>query len=134
MTKELVTIEFRYADAPKGDWDSTHNSKTVTIGVFDTFEEACIEGNKYLERLESKFPLHVFPDGRNAAKDRFSKNGGCFGGKKNLITDLAYLKTPFVFYAKITTLKYADFDETMNELTEARKRYIAYKKVLETES
>ena len=25
--KELLTIEFRYNDRPKGDWDGTHHKK-----------------------------------------------------------------------------------------------------------
>ena len=47
MTKELLTIEFRYRDKPKSDSDSEHRSKTITIGVFDTLEEAIVEGNKH---------------------------------------------------------------------------------------
>lgn len=93
MTKELVTIEFRYHDKPKGEHDSNYKSKTITIGVFDTIEEAIIEGNKALELLESKFKLHAFPKGDKAAKERFSKNGGCFGNAKKLVTNLAYLQT-----------------------------------------
>jgi len=83
--------------------------------VFDDFDNACLEGNKLLENLESKFPLHVFPNGKGVAKkERFSKNGGCFGSKLTLITDLAYLKTPFTFYAKITTLNYEDINSIID--------------------
>lgn len=127
MKKELVTIEFRYRDVPKGEWDSGHPSKTITIGVFDTLDEAITEGNKALEVLESKFNLHEFPNGTKAKKERFSKNGGCFGSANKLITNLAYLKTPFAFYAKITTLNYNDVDQTINEVLEATKRYKDYK-------
>jgi hypothetical protein len=126
MTKELVTIEFRYLDKPKGDWDSEHKSKTITIGVFDTLDEAIVEGNKVLELLESKFELHTFPDGRKANKDRFGKNNGCFGYPQRLVTDMAYLKTPFSFFAKIEQLKYADIEQTITEVVEAHKRYKEY--------
>lgn len=86
MEKFLLTIEFRYKEVPKSDIFSAHKSKTITIGVFDDFDTACIEGNKLLVNLESKFPLHVFPNGRGVAKkERFSKNGGCFGSKKILL-------------------------------------------------
>lgn len=123
MTKQLLTIEFSYNDVPKGEYDSQHKSKTITIGVYDTFEEACISGNKTLEILENKFDLHTFPDGRKANKERFSKKGGCFGSKNSLVANLAYLRTPFEFYAKITTLNYEDIEQTIFEVLEAGKRY-----------
>lgn len=123
----LVTIEFRYSDKPKNEMHLTSKNKTITIGVYNSFEEACEGGNKVLENLESKFSLHTFPDGRQATKERFSLNGGAFRSKKDLITDLAYLKTPFSFFAKITTLKYVDIEEVVQEVNEAVKRYRKYK-------
>jgi len=126
--KHLVTIEFRYSDAPRHEEDYTSRTKKVTIGVYDDFDEACKNGNALLEKLEGKFDLHVFPNGKGKAqKERFSKNGGCFGSKKNLITNLAYLKTPFDFFAKITTLKYDSIDESIDEVVESVKRYRDYK-------
>jgi len=119
MTKELVTIEFRYNDAPKGDYDSDYKSKKITIGVFDTLDEAIIAGNKALEVFEQRFKLNP----NYNRKERFSKNGGCFGEPQRLISALGYLKTPFDFYAKITKLTYADVHKTINEVLEAVKRY-----------
>ena len=127
MTKELVTIEFRYHDAPKSDHDSDYKSNRITIGVYDTLDEAIIEGNKALEVFESRFELNKAWN----RKERFSKNGGCFGSSKRLITALGYLQTQFDFYAKITKLTYADVDETISEVLEATKRYKNYKKSLE---
>lgn len=127
MEKYLVKIEFRYSDAPETEYGSTSKNKMVTIGVYDTFEDACRNGNNLLETLESKFELHKFPDGRKAPKERFSKNGGCFGGKKTLVTNLAYLKTPFEFYANIETLEYSPIDEIIEDVVSASERYIRYK-------
>jgi len=127
MEKYLVLIEFRYSDAPKHEDDFTSRTKNVTIGVYDDFDEACKYGNELMENLESKFPLHEFPDGRKAKKKRFSKNGGCFGSKHDLITNLAYLKTPFEFYAKITTLRYGVIDDMITDVVGATKRYRQYK-------
>ena len=127
MEKYLVRIEFRYSDAPKTEDEYTWKNKMLTIGVYDTFEEACKNGNNLLEVLESKFELHQFPDGRKAPKERFSKNGGCFGSKNTLVSNLAYLKTPFVFYAKIETLEYSPIDEVIDNVVSASKRYINYK-------
>ena len=123
MEKYLLKIEFRYSDAPKYEDDLTSKSKTVTIGIYDDFDDACINGNKLLEILESKFEIHSFPDGKIAQKDRFSKTGGCFSEKKTLVTNLAYLKTPFQFYAQIVTLKYDDINDSIDEVVESVKRY-----------
>lgn len=106
---------------------NTSRNEVVTIGVYDTFEDACKHGNDLLEFLESKFELHQFPNGSTASKERFSKNGGCFGSKKTLVTDLAYLQTPFEFYAKIETLKYNPIDEVIEDVISASKRYRNYK-------
>lgn len=120
MEKFLVTIEFRY------ETRFCDREKVVTIGVYDTFEDACDNGNFLMETLESKYPLHEFPDGTEAKKERFSKYGGPFGTKKNSIADSAYLKTPFAFFAKITTLKFDDVDKTIGEIEAAVKKFKEY--------
>jgi hypothetical protein len=123
MTKYLVTIDFRYSDAPKHDNDYIHKGKTTTLGVFDTMDEAIIEGNKALEIFEKHFPLNKAWN----KKDRFGKNNGPFGSAKNLITPLAYLQCPFDFYARISTLNYLDVEETILNVLSCTKRYREYK-------
>lgn len=123
MKKYLVTIEFRYSDAPKNDYDSGHNTKKITIGVFDDFDEAAAEGNKALEVFESKFKLNPHTN----RKERFTKNGGCFGNANTLITNLGYLQTPFGFYAKIDTLNYLPVSESIEDVLQSVKRYKEYK-------
>lgn len=122
--KHLVTVEFRYSDTYVDS--TTSKNKEITIGVYDDFEEACKEGNKILEKMESRYKLHIFPSKGPAKKERFSKNGGPFGSKKNLITNMTYLTTPFQFFAKITTLKYDSIDEAIDEVEAASKRYDKY--------
>jgi len=129
VEKHLVTIEFRYNDAP-GSFGSTYKEKVVTIGVYDTFADAAKHGNDLLGTLEARFPLHVFPGGNKAAKERFSENGGCFGGKNYLVTNTAYLKTPFDFYAKITTLAHIPATEAIDDVLAAVQRYSAHYKAL----
>lgn len=117
MKKYLVTIEFRYYTNPiNEDHVRDYKNKTITIGVYDTMGESIAEGNKAIEVLESRFKLHTFHNGSNAIRDRFSKNGGCFGSGKSLITNLAYLKTPFDFYAKIDTLHYECLEQTISNV------------------
>lgn len=123
MKKYLVTIEFRYYEIPKHEELSGYANKTITIGIYDNFSEACTGGNALMEVLESKFPLHKFPGGYYAHKERFSANGGCFGSKYTLITNLAYLTTPFDFYAKITTLNCDGISTSVDEVTASVKKY-----------
>jgi len=127
MEKHLVTIEFRYLDAPKYTDDSTYKGKIVTIGVFDDFDEACVGGNEILEEMEKIFPLNL----NYNRKERFSKNSGCLGGKKDLISNLGYLETPFTFFIKITTLKFETVElikQTINDVVKSVERYRQYKK------
>ena len=104
MEKYLVAVEFRYNGKPDKIGCTTY-SKTLTIGVYNSFDDAIEDGNKFLEYMETIFPL------RHSKKDRFGRNNGSFGDKTTLISELGYLKTPFAFYAKITTLNFADKGE-----------------------
>lgn len=126
-TQFLVTFEFRYSDAPKHDGESEqYCNKKVTIGVFDTRDEANEAGNKELEKFEARFKLNP----NYNKKERFSNNGGCFGSANTLISNLGYIQTPFTFYAKITELKYNDIDTVIDGVIDAAKRYRKYKKNL----
>ena len=104
MKKYLVTIEFRYVKRLEYD-ETNYITKTNTIGVFDTIEEARTEGNKQLEVLESIFPLN--PNWNN--KERFKQG-------QTLISNLAYLITPFSFFAKITYLNYSDLRADIDQV------------------
>lgn len=124
MEKFLVTIEFRYNDAPKYEDESyQYITKKITIGVFDTRDEANIEGNKSLEIFEKHFKLNP----NYNRKERFSNHGGCFGLPNDLICDGAWVLTPFQVFAKITKLKYDDLEEAIIEAINATKRYREYK-------
>lgn len=122
MIKHLVTIEFRYNRAPKSETDWDTGKKTITIGVYDSLEDAIENGNKALEALEEQFPLNKHWN----RKERFSKNGGCFGSAKTLITNIGYLITPFDFYAKITDLKYDNVEQTIIEVLKSVKEHKEY--------
>lgn len=125
MKKYLVSIEFRYSDAPKGGYNFTRHNKTITIGVYDNFNQACVEGNKLLEVLESKFKPCVHGDGRIAPKQRFNTSTSYLGFP--LVSNGGYLKTPFEFYAKIETLNHTPIENVIDELVSASVRYREYK-------
>ena len=119
MRKELLTIEFRYLDAPKFEHDTTWKSKTITIGVFDTLEEAISEGNKVLSVLSKTFEVR--------AEDRFGLNNGSFGSSKRLVTNCCYPTNGVQYFAKITPLKYDNLNETVEESFKAFEKYKKYK-------
>jgi hypothetical protein len=120
MTKELLTIEFRYYDKPRGNWDSEHKTKTITIGVFDTLDEAIIEGNKALDILSKKFEVR--------AGDKF-KLKYLFNRPfhQRLVTNCCYPTNGIQFFAKIETLMFEDLTEAINVTFKAFDRYKNYK-------
>jgi len=129
MKKYLLNIEFRYSKVPEKEFLHSSTSDTITIGVYDSFNEACERGNKTLELLERKFPLHVFPNGTVAPRQRLSENGGAYGSRKWLISNLGYIKTPFTFYIKITTLTYDDIDYKVDQIVRDTKEYMKWSTV-----
>ena len=124
MEKYLVTIEFRYSDAPANDSEFATTAKTtaVTIGVFDSLDVACVEGNKQLVILESMFKLNPHYNRR----ERFTPS-------MRLISDLGYLQTPFSFFAKIDTLRYTEIGDAVDSVLASVKRYAKYKKNMANE-
>jgi len=120
----LVTIEFRYNQIAKTT-RGNYRSKIVTIGVYNDFEDACKHGNEVLEVMETKFKK--FPSASESTT-RFSKNGGCFGMKNDLVGNLGYLNTPFTFFAKITRLEYNPLEDIIDDVTKTAKQYLRFKK------
>ena len=118
MNKYLVTIEFRYSEVINDE--PSYKTKILTIGVYNSFENACLNGNNVLKLMENKFKLHEFPDGRKADKERLNK-------KNNLIIDLDYLKTPFQFFLKITELKYDEIETVIEYVLKSCERYKNFK-------
>ena len=123
-TQELAQIEFRYLGIPKNENYTKYKNKVITIGVFDDFEQAIKESNKVLEVFESHFKLNSAYN----KKERFGKNNGCFGSATRVITNLAYLKTPFEFYFKIQTLYFEDASETILNVCKSVKDYKNHEK------
>lgn len=113
-TKELLTVEFRYYDKPKGEYDSEHKTKVVTIGVFDTLDEAIIEGNKVLGILSDKFQVRE--------GDKFQLNH-LFGSPNRLVTNSCYPTKGIQYFAKIERLDFCDLNGVIGETFEAFNRH-----------
>ena len=110
MTKQLLTIEFRYKSIPKSDLCSEHTNKTITIGVYDTIGEAVAEGNKAVGKLRKTYKIH----------NEFKVNG-LFGRPDRLVCDEKYS-----VFAKITELKFDDLDVTIQEVVDSNAKYKKY--------
>lgn len=121
VTKRLVTIEFRYYDRPINEDFSGYNSYTITVGVYDTLDEAIEHGNKAIEILSQYFKFR--------SEERFRKNY-LFGSPKTLVTN----STKYIsYFAKITPLYYDNLLDTIQKVFEARDRYEQYLKEQEDE-
>lgn len=112
----MVSIEFRYYDAPKFN-RSARKTHTVTVGIYDDLKQAVEAGNKALITLSDSFEVReVF------------KIKGLLGFPDKLVTNTCYAKTGIEFFAKITTLHFDDLPEAISETMQAVERYKAYKK------
>lgn len=124
VTKRLVTIEFRYYDRPINEDFSGHNTYTITVGVYDTLDEAIEHGNKAIELLSKYFEVR--------SDDRFMKNH-LFGTPNTLVTNCCYPTKNISYFAKITSLHYDNLLDTIQKVFEARNRYEQYLKEQEDE-
>ena len=118
--KYLLTVDFRYTirnkDEEIGD---DYKTEIITIGVFDSKEEAISKGNESLKIFDKFYKRN--PNYRKLAE--FSKNGGCFGSMVNLITDSEfYPQIRYSFFMKITTLKYEDLEQKIINIEQKIKK------------
>jgi len=111
MNKELLTIEFGYHVIPMSEFASDYVSKVVTVGVYDTFEDAIKEGNNVLKELSSRFKF----------RETFGTHNGVFGSATRLVCD-CFHGYPHV-YCKITQLKYDDINKVMSEAFDSEENY-----------
>ncbi len=119
----LVDLELRYVDKPRDDNDYPNQvSKTITVGIYNTYEEAAQAGNAMLAaELESRFPLNPNYNKKNRFGDRRDEY-------KSLISELTYLTTPFSFFAHIKKLQISSISEAVDEALNAESRYKEWKK------
>lgn len=112
MNKEILQVEFRYDVIPNAEYHSTHDIRKVTIGIYDTLEEAVIEGNKVIDKLKDKFKL----------TDRLSTKG--------LIPNRIVCKfnRGVQVFVIVETLKFDDVEEVMNMAFESQKKYDKWNK------
>lgn len=115
MEKYMVQIEFRYRAIPKNNspYASDCYSRKITIGIYDSIDDAIKQGNKSLEVLKLKFRV----------KDCFSKNGGIFGTTNNLVCNFDNRNKP-QFFAEIKTLHFDNLASVMEDVFNANERWL----------
>lgn len=124
-TKELLTVEFRYVDAPEGYFDKTKDvSKTVTIGIYDTLNDAVDAGNEILKKLSKYF--EVRSDDQFKTKCPWRLSG-------RLVTNICYPTKGVSYFAKITKLSFDDLETTVLEAFQGAERHRKYKLSQENE-
>ena len=108
--KYLVTVEFRYSYTDysiDSDGQREYTSNKTTLGVYKDISDACNKGNEFLLELEGLYKLNVYANGVTSKKLRLTKF-------VKLVTNLGYLKTPFEFYLKVTTLNHVPTSDVLN--------------------
>ncbi len=115
MEKYMVQIEFRYKAIPKIDspYASDCYNKKITIGIYDSIDEAIKQGNKSLEVLKAKFRVD----------DCFSKHGGIFGTANKLVCNFVSRNKP-QFFATIETLHFDNLASVMEDVFNANDRWL----------
>jgi len=110
MNKELLTIEFRYNSRVNGDDKCI--TKTITIGIYNTIDDAVAAGNNVLEQMSDTFEI------RPGDKFRVS---GLFGFPDRLVSNSCYPTKGVVYYAKITPLSFKDINDVINTIFTAKE-------------
>lgn len=117
--KRLVTIELRYEDRPVNEDVGGYTTRTITIGIYDTLDEAIEQGNKAIELLSKYFEVR--------SDDYFDKNA-LFGMPRTLVSNCCYRTQQIAYFAKITPLHFNDLEVAIKEAFAARERYVQYLK------
>ena len=115
--KRWVTIELRYEDRPVNEDVGGYTTRTITIGIYDTLDEAIEQGNKAIELLSKYFEVR--------SDDYFVKNA-LFGMPRTLVSNCCYRTQQIAYFAKITPLHFDDLEAAIKEAFAARERYKKY--------
>lgn len=116
-SKQLVTVELRYEDEPVNEDVGGYKTCTITVGIYDTLDEAIEQGNKVIKLLSKYFEVR--------SDDYFVKNA-LFGAPRTLVSNCCYRTQQIAYFAKIIPLHFDDLEEAIKEAFAARERYKRY--------
>lgn len=114
MEKFLLQIELRYNLIPKGEYRTDSDYTMVTIGVYETFQEAINEGNKVVREIVAKYGLKIYSE--------FGEHNGAYRSATTLVTN-ACSNDRVKYFAKITKLQYLDLDEQISIALKSQEKY-----------
>ena len=109
MKKQLLTIEFRYDSVPKYKKFGGYTTKIVTIGIFDTLNDAINSGNDCLKVLSNRFEVR---------KDDIFSLTTSLGIPGTMVTNCCYPTNGVQYFAKITSLNFDNLEDKINEIFE----------------
>ena len=115
MTKQLLTVEFRYYSVQKPDLSGSYNKSKVTIGIYDTIEEAVKFGNDTLQSLSGCFDF---------GGDKFKVNG-LYGRPNRLVCDYSSKHKVQVF-CNIEELNFDDLTKVMKDALNSQAEYMRW--------
>ena len=104
VIRERLEIELRYY-ALQDDSVVYHNP-TITVGIYDTIEEAVAAGNEMLVTLSKYFKVRV--------GDTFKVNG-LLGYPDRLVSNCCYRTNGVVYFARIVRMEFADVEAKVKQ-------------------
>lgn len=116
MNKYILTFEFRYRKIPSNPVISEHVNKIVTIGIYETLEEAVEVGNQHLQTLSKTYEVRP--------RDKFELKGESGRSFPNLlVTNTCYARGKSQYFGKITKLSFQDIESTIQEVERDNNEY-----------
>lgn len=113
MTKQLLKVEFRYHKIPTSEFGCDSVTKEITIGIYDTLEDAVKKGNEVLATLSKHFQV----------REKFEVRG-FLGSPNKLVTNTCYPTEGIQYFASIETLEFEDdLENTINEVFNTTRKY-----------
>ena len=114
MEKFLLDVEFRYHRVPESEYSSDCVNKVITIGIYDTLDEAIEKGNATIQRITKKFHF----------RERFGRNNGIFGSSNLLVASISNYPECFVHIKPLD----CNVDNLEEEMKKAFQSEAEYKK------
>lgn len=121
MTKQLLKVEFRYHKIPLSEFACDSVTKEITIGIYDTLEDAVKKGNEVLATLAKRFEV----------REKFAVRG-FLGTPNKLVTNTCYPTEGIQYFASIETLEFEDdFEGIISEVFKTTRKYNRQRKLNE---
>ena len=116
-TKYITSLEFRYLDE-ETEYQGAGRSITITVGIYDTKEEAANAGNEAIKQAGEDFVASIDKSGY-IKRDRLDHRGP-YG---SLVRHWHRKQGGVEYFASIKAIKFYQVAEVLEEVMTAQKRY-----------